>query len=168
MKITAGHLVSLQVKMYDAQGELMEESEVPLVYLHGAGDIFPKIEQALEGQETGFATSVWLEPEDAFGDDDVRLLHLVALAKLGKDVDLGMQFEGVPGQPQDGRLYRVVDLTDDVAVLDGNHPLAGRALRFDVEVVGVEPATEAMRDADRAEVPDFLRVGEHGGSSTRH
>jgi FKBP-type peptidyl-prolyl cis-trans isomerase SlyD len=168
MKITAGHLVSLQVKMYDAQGELMEESEVPLVYLHGTGDIFPKIEQALEGQETGFATSVWLEPEDAFGDDDASLLHLVPLAKLGKDVDLGMQFEGVPGQPQDGRLYRVVDLNDDVAVLDGNHPLAGRALRFDVEVVGVEPATEAMREAERAEVPDFLRVGEHGGSSTRH
>jgi FKBP-type peptidyl-prolyl cis-trans isomerase SlyD len=168
MKITAGHLVSLQVKMYDAQSELLEESEVPLVYLHGTGDIFPKIEQALEGQGTGFATSVWLEPEDAFGDDDASLLHLVPVAKLGKDVDLGMQFEGVPGQPPDGRLYRVVDLTDDVAVLDGNHPLAGRALRFDVEVVGVEPATDAVREAERADVPDFLRVGEHGGSSTRH
>ncbi len=173
MKIAAGCLVSLNVKMFDAQGELMEQSEAPLVYLHGAGDIFPKIEQALEGQATGYATTVWLEPEDAFGDDDASLLHLVPVAKLGKDVDLGMQFEGVPGQPQDGRIYRVVDLTDDVAVLDGNHPLAGRALRFDLEVISVESASDEERSAAErgdasVEVPDFLRVGEHGGNATHH
>ncbi len=173
MKIAPGSLVSLHVKMFDAQGELMEESDTPLVYLHGTGDIFPKIEQALEGQEAGFATTVWLEPEDAFGDDDAGLLHLVPVDKLGKDVDLGMQFEGVPGQPQDGRIYRVVDLTDDVAVLDGNHPLAGRALRFDVKVTSVESASDELRAAAErgdvpTEVPEFLRVGEHGGNATRH
>jgi FKBP-type peptidyl-prolyl cis-trans isomerase SlyD len=160
MKITAGTFVSLHVKMFDAQGELLEESDQPLVYLHGGSDIFAKIEQALDGQETGFATSVWLEPEDAFGEDD---------AKCGQDVDVGMHFEGVPGQAPDGRVYRVVDLTDDVAVLDGNHPLAGLALRFDVEVVGVEVASDALApEAERAEVPDYLRVGEHGVSTTRH
>jgi FKBP-type peptidyl-prolyl cis-trans isomerase SlyD len=169
MKITAGTLVSLHVKMFDAQGELLEESEQPLVYLHGGSDIFAMIEQALDGQETGFATSVWLEPEDAFGDDDASLLHLVPVAKCGQDVDVGMRFEGVPGQAPDGRVYRVVDLTNDVAVLDGNHPLAGLALRFDVEVVGVEVASDALApEAERAEVPDFLRVGEHGVSTTRH
>lgn len=169
MKITAGSLVTLHVKMFDAQGELMEESEAPLVYLHGAGDIFPKIEQVLDGQEPGYRASVWLEPEDAFGDDDAQLLHLVPVKTLGRDVDVGMQFEGVPGRPPDGRTYRVVDLSDEVAVLDGNHPLAGRALRFDVEVAAVEPASEELRaTAERAEVPDFLRVGEHRGNTTRH
>jgi FKBP-type peptidyl-prolyl cis-trans isomerase SlyD len=169
MKITVGTLVSLHMKMFDAQGELLEESDQPLVYLHGGSDIFAMIEQALDGQKTGFATSVWLEPEDAFGEDNASLLHLVPAAQCGQDVDVGMQFEGVPGQEPDGRLYRVVDLTDDVAVLDGNHPLAGLALRFDVRVVGVELATDALApEAERPELPDFLRVGEHGSSPSRH
>jgi FKBP-type peptidyl-prolyl cis-trans isomerase 2 len=62
----------------------------------------------------------------------------------------------------------VVDLTDDVAVLDGNHPLAGRALRFEVEVLGVEPAGEAALDeSGRARVPDFLHVTGSPGSLDR-
>lgn len=162
MKISAGCLVSLKVSMYDAQGELLEASgERPLVYLHGADDIFARIEAALDGQEAGFKTRLRLEPEDAFGADDAGLLHLLPLAELGQDVDLGMRFEGLPGRPSDGRVYTVVDLTDDVAVLDGNHPLAGRALQFDIEVLGVEAATEEMlAEAGRADLPDFLKVGE--------
>jgi FKBP-type peptidyl-prolyl cis-trans isomerase SlyD len=171
MKISPGCLVSLKVRMFDAQGELLEDSgERPLVYLHGADDIFAGIEAALEGQQTGFSTSVHLEPEDAFGDDDASLLHLVPVKDLGQDVDLGMKFEGVPGGPADGRIYTVIDLADEVAVLDGNHPLAGRALRFDLTVVGVEAASEGMlADAGRGEVPAFLGVGSHGGDGqTRH
>jgi FKBP-type peptidyl-prolyl cis-trans isomerase SlyD len=174
MKISAGCLVSLKVRLFDAQGELLDESgERPLVYLHGGDDIFPRIEAALDGQESGYATSVYLQPEDAFGDDDASLLHVVPLKLLGQDVDLGMKVEGVPGQPADGRIYTVIDLTDDVVVLDGNHPLAGRALRVDVEVLGVESATEEMLgDADRAQAPDFFRVGSgavsSGGNATRH
>ena len=169
MKIEPGCLVSLKVRLFDAQGELLEESERPLVYLHGADDIFPRIEQALAGQETGYSTSVQLEPEEAFGDDDPALLHLVPLAKIGKDVDVGMRFEGLPGAPNDGRTYTVVDLADDVAVLDGNHPLAGRALRFELEVVGVERASaELLDEVERAAVPEFLKVGPHEGGPTRH
>jgi FKBP-type peptidyl-prolyl cis-trans isomerase SlyD len=172
MKIEAGCLVSLKVRMFDAQGELLEDSgDRPLVYLHGAEDIFPKVEELLTGQQTGFTASVRLEPEDAFGDDDPELLHVVPVSALGQDVDLGMKVEGLPGQPPDGRIYTVVDLTDDVAVLDGNHPLAGRGLRFDLEVIGVERATEQMlaeASAARAEVPDFLKVSSHGGDGTLH
>ncbi|MFN9807582.1 MAG: hypothetical protein ACK56N_14300 [Betaproteobacteria bacterium] len=92
------------------------------------------------------------------------------MAQLGADVDIGMRVEGVPGQPADGRIYTVVDLADNVAVLDGNHPLAGRALIFDIEVLGVEPAGEAaLAQAERAPAPEFLSVGAHrGDSSTRH
>lgn len=171
MNISAGSLVSLKVRMYDAQGTLLEDSgERPLVYLHGADDIFPRIEAALEGQQAGFRARVHLEPEDAFGADDAGLLHLLPLAALGQDVDIGMKFEGLPGQPDDGRVYTVVDLADDVVVLDGNHPLAGRALQFDVEVLGVEHATEEMlAEAGRAELPDFLKVGGTApSSSSRH
>jgi len=173
VKITAGMLVSLDVKMYDAQGNLLEASADPLVYLHGANDIFPAIERALEGQEAGFATSVRLEPHDAFGDDDPTLLHLVPRATLGPHVAIGMKVEGVPGRGKDGRIYTVTDLTDSIAVVDGNHPLAGRALRFDIKVNRVDKASEEeMEEADTPQAPDFLRPiarhDVHGGGGHEH
>jgi FKBP-type peptidyl-prolyl cis-trans isomerase SlyD len=174
MKISAGCLVSLKVRLFDAQGELLDESgERPLVYLHGGDDIFPRIEAALDGQESGYATSVYLQPEDAFGDDDASLLHVVPLKLLGQDVDLGMKVEGVPGQPADGRIYTVIDLTDDVVVLDGNHPLAGRALRVDVEVLGWSRRPKrcsGMPTARRCPTSSVsaAAAGSSGGNSTRH
>jgi FKBP-type peptidyl-prolyl cis-trans isomerase SlyD len=156
--IERGCLVSLSVRLFDAQGNLLEESSAPLMYLHGADDIFPRIEQALEGQRVGFSTSVRLEPHDAFGDYDVNLVHLVDVAKLGQGTAVGMRFEGLPGVPSDGRIYTVTDIADKVAVLDGNHELAGRALRFDLRVVGIERVTEEqLSEAQRPRTPDFLR-----------
>jgi FKBP-type peptidyl-prolyl cis-trans isomerase SlyD len=154
MKIAAGCLVSLKVRMFDAQGHLLEESGAPIVYLHGAGDVFARIEAALEGQQPGFRASLFLEPHDAFGDFDPGLVHLVDTDALGGHVEVGMRFEGLPGH-DDGRIYVVTDVAEGKAVLDGNHPLAGRALRFEVEVVDVEPAGA---QAAMTEVPDFLRV----------
>jgi len=158
LKITAGTLVSLDVKMYDAQGNLLEASTEPLVYLHGSNDIFPVIERALEDQEPGFETSLHLEPHDAFGDDDPGLLHLVPRSSLGAQVAIGMKVEGVPGKAKDGRIYTVTDLTDSIAVLDGNHPLAGRALQFVIKVRAVEKATEEeLAQAETPAAADFLR-----------
>lgn len=163
MKITNGTLVTIDVKMYDAQGNLLEAAADPLVYLHGAGDIFPKIEAALADQEPGFETMLQLEPEDAFGDDDPQLLHLVPRKLLGLHVKVGLRVEGVPGRPKDGHIYTVTDLTDDVAVLDGNHPLAGHALRFRIHVRKVEQATEEeLEQAKLPDTPAFLRpVAKH-------
>jgi FKBP-type peptidyl-prolyl cis-trans isomerase SlyD len=168
--VGAGMLVSLKVRLYDAQGNLLEATDAPLVYLHGAADIFPKIEQVLDGRALGEDVSVRLEPADAFGDDDPSLVHVLPKAQLGGDVALGMRFEGVPGQPPDGRTYTVIDLAQDVAVLDGNHPLAGRALRFDLTVVGIEPAGDAQREPGQgAGVHELLRVAPaHHGHDGDH
>jgi FKBP-type peptidyl-prolyl cis-trans isomerase SlyD len=173
MKIHSGCLVTVDVRMFDAQGNLLERTDAPLVYLHGARDIFPLVEQALEGKASGDQVSVRLEPQDAFGDDDPDLLHLVERARLGADVALGMRFEGVPGQPNDGRVYTVTDLTESVALLDGNHPLAGRALRFDLTVRGVEEASiEELAEAEKNAPPEFLRPlaahDVHGGGGKKH
>lgn len=158
MKIESGCLVSLDVSMYDAQGQLLEKTESPLVYLHGAGDIFPRVEAALAGQEAGFRASVLLEPEDAFGDADPSLIHLVDCRRLGPKVEVGMRYEGLPGQA-DGRIYTVTDIAEGKAVLDGNHPLAGWALRFDVHVRGVERASaDELAAAERPQPPEFLRL----------
>lgn len=157
MKIDKGCLVSLDVAMHDAQGHLLEKSEAPLVYLHGAGDIFARIEQALHGQEQGFTASVLLEPEDAFGDADASLVHLVDCQQLGDKVEEGMHYEGLPGHA-DGRIYTVTDVAEGKAVLDGNHPLAGWALRFDICVRTVERASDdELAAAARPRLPEFLR-----------
>lgn len=158
MKIEDGCLVSLQVSMFDAQGNLLEQTDAPLVYLHGAQDIFPRIEAALAGQEPGYRTSVSLEPEDAFGDADESLVHLVECRRLGARVEVGMRYEGLPGNP-DGRIYTVTDIAEGMAVLDGNHPLAGWSLRFDLHVQSVERADdETLAAAARPQVPGFLRA----------
>ena len=160
MKIEDGCLVSLDVSMYDAQGKLLERTDSPLVYLHGAGDIFARVEAALAGQEPGFRTSVMLEPEDAFGDADAELVHLVECRRLGPKVEVGMRYEGLPGRA-DGRIYTVTDIAEGMAVLDGNHPLAGYALRFDLVVRNVERASEdELAAAGRPQPPEFLRVVE--------
>jgi FKBP-type peptidyl-prolyl cis-trans isomerase SlyD len=158
MRIAPGMLVSLQVRMFDAQGNLLEASEAPLVYLHGANDIFPAVEQALEGKTAGDELTLQLEPHQAFGDFDAQLVHVVARDRIGRAVTVGMQVEGLPGVAGDSRIYRVTDIAEDVAVLDGNHPLAGIALRLHIKVLGVEAATAAeLEQADAPQVPDFLR-----------
>jgi FKBP-type peptidyl-prolyl cis-trans isomerase SlyD len=158
MKIKEGCLVGLNVRMFDAQGNLLEETDTPIVYLHGAGDIFARVESALENQAVGFTASLMLEPEEAFGDFDAERVHLVEVDALGGGVVSGTRFEGLPGNP-DGRTYLVTDVAEGMAVLDGNHPLAGRTLRFDVEVVSVRLANSEERAvADAPEVPEFLRV----------
>jgi FKBP-type peptidyl-prolyl cis-trans isomerase SlyD len=160
VKIEDGCLVSLDVSMYDAQGQLLEKTEAPLAYLHGAGDIFPRIEAELAGQAEGFRASVTLEPEDAFGDADVSLVHLVECRRLGARVEPGMSYEGLPGHA-DGRIYTVTDVAEGMAVLDGNHPLAGYTLRFELTVRGVEPASdEELAASERPQPPPFLRVAE--------
>lgn len=158
MKIENGCLVSLDVSMYDVQGNVLEASDAPIVYLHGAGDIFPRIEAALAGCEVGQRRTVQLEPEDAFGDADASLVHLVECDKLGASVEVGMRYEGLPGQA-DGRIYTVTDVAEGMAVLDGNHPLVGWALRFDLHVREVQRlADDELASAERPQPPEFLRV----------
>lgn len=140
--VAYGQWVSLRYRIYDSLAEPIGPEARSLVYLHGVQrDLFPKIEQAIEGLGPLAKLSLYLEPNDSFGDYDEQLIHLVARELLPSAIEAGMSFEGIPGQPNDGILYTVTDFTDDVAVLDGNHPLAGMGLRFDIEVLDIWPAT---------------------------
>ncbi len=161
MKIDQGALVSLDVTMYDAQGILLEHSEEPLVYLHGHDDLFPRVEEALAGKEVGARVALQLEPEDAFGDYDPALVMLMPLDNLGQGVEVGMRVEGDGGEGTTGRIFTITDIAEGMAVLDGNHPLAGFALRFDITVLEVRAASpEELADADSARLPEFLRLAE--------
>lgn len=148
LKIAKNTVVSVQYKLFDAQGNLLEQSDEPMVYLHGGYDgTFPKIEEQLEGHEVGFETQLKLEPEDAFGDYDAELIKIEPRQRFPEPLEIGMQFEGIPEQENDEDdddeplIYTVTDIAEDKVVLDGNHPLAGVALCFWLKVSEVRTAT---------------------------
>ncbi|NDB98173.1 MAG: peptidylprolyl isomerase [Betaproteobacteria bacterium] len=149
-RVTFGRWVSLKYRIYDSLAEAIEPEARSLVYLHGLQrDLFPKIEQAIEGLGVQARLSLYLEPVDTFGEYDEQRVHLVERQLLPSTLEAGMSFEGIPGQPQDGLLYTVTDFTQELAVLDGNHPLAGMGLRFDIEVIDIWVATPDEIEACR-------------------
>ena len=148
--------VTVRYRLFDSQGDALEPSERELTYLQGGyGAVFPRIEEALAGHGAGYTTSVYLEPEDSFGDYDAERVVLVPRADLPDELEIGMTFDGVPGDgadPDDEDLYVVTDITDEAVVLDGNHPLAGMSLRFDLRVTEVRAASaeEVERERENA------------------
>jgi FKBP-type peptidyl-prolyl cis-trans isomerase SlyD len=144
MKIVKNSVVTLKYRLTDAQGEFIEETEEPVEYLHGGYDgIFPRVEEALEGQESGYKTEMQLEPQDAFGEYDADQVRVEARSKFPEPLEVGMRFEGVPeDEEEDAEILTITDLTPDTVVLDANHPLAGIALRFSCEVLDVRAATD--------------------------
>jgi FKBP-type peptidyl-prolyl cis-trans isomerase SlyD len=123
-----------------------------MVYLHGGYEgTFPKIETLLDGQDVGYEASIQLEPSEAFGEHDPELLKIEPRARFPEPLEVGMQFEGVPDAEDEGDaadvddeplIYTVTDVADSQVVLDGNHPLAGMALRFWVQVEDIRAATD--------------------------
>jgi FKBP-type peptidyl-prolyl cis-trans isomerase SlyD len=129
-------VVSLKVAMYDAHGTLIQAPGQPLTYLHGGyGGLFEALERVLEGRLQGDSVQAQLEPEQAFGEYDAELLRLEPAERYGDGLQVGMEVE------EDARIYTVTDVADGKAVLDANHPLAGMALRFHIEIIHVRPAS---------------------------
>lgn len=143
MPIDRGKVVTLAFELRDAKGEALEDERAQLAYLHGFGGIFPKVEQALEGKDVGHEVALTLEPEEAFGEYDAGLLRVEPRNRFPEAVEVGMQFEGVPGENEvEARIYTITDISDDKVVVDANHPLAGERLWFRGAVKEVRPATK--------------------------
>jgi FKBP-type peptidyl-prolyl cis-trans isomerase SlyD len=143
MRIDAGTVVTLAYELHDGDGRSIEDEGAELAYLHGGyGEIFPKVEEALAGKQVGEVVSVTLEPDDAFGEYDAELLRVEPRERFPEEIEVGMRFEGVPGDREDEALiYTVTDITPDTVVVDGNHPLAGERLLFRGSVKDVRAAT---------------------------
>lgn len=147
MEIAAPCVVSLTWHLADAQGTEIDELAEPVEFFFGGNDLLAKVEEALAGEEEGFETTLHLEPEHAFGDYDPELVFFEASAIFADGVDAGMQFEGPPpgakteGMPADA-IYTVTEVYPDHVVLDGNHPLAGIALRLALRVRDVREARQ--------------------------
>ena len=155
-------VVAIDLELADFQGNLIQRSERSIRYLHGGyGEVLPALERALEGKAVGARVTARLEPEEAFGDYDAELVLLMPLEELGEGVEVGMRVEGDDGEGASGRIFTITDIADGMAVLDGNHPLAGFALRFDITVLDVRAASpEELATAESTRLPEFLRLAE--------
>lgn len=144
MEIAKNTVVTLNYTVTDPDGNVIDDGQHPLVYLHGGyDDIFPMIEEALQGKKIGESVVVKMQPDDAFGEYDADLIQIEPRKSFPKELQVGMQFEGLPegGDEDEVMIYRVTEVADDRVVLDGNHPLAGMALIFTCTVTAVRPAS---------------------------
>jgi FKBP-type peptidyl-prolyl cis-trans isomerase SlyD len=162
MKITEQCVVALTWTLKDTLGEVLDALDEPIEFLVGGDDLLEAIETRLQGHAVGDRVALQLEPEQAFGDYIDRLVFLEPRSRFPADVEEGMAFEGLPAgcnpdAPAD-RLYFVTELYPEHLVLDGNHPLAGIALRLDLTVHGVREATETEVGNGSLGV-GFFRIG---------
>jgi FKBP-type peptidyl-prolyl cis-trans isomerase SlyD len=156
--VTKNSVITLDYHVTDPDGEVVDEGREPLVYLHGGyDDIFPLIEEALQGKAVGESVKVKLQPDEAFGDYDAELVQVEPRKDFPKEIEVGMQFEGGPEEGEgddDFIIYRVTDIADDKVVLDGNHPLAGMALVFTCTVTAIRPASAEELEHGHVHNPD--------------
>jgi FKBP-type peptidyl-prolyl cis-trans isomerase SlyD len=148
MEISEQCVVGLTWTLKDTLGDVLDVLEEPVEFLVGGDDLFDAIEAALLGHEPGARVQLQLEPEQAFGDFNDQLLFLEPRSLFPEGVEEGMTFDGaaLPAGvnadiPKDA-IYTVSEIYPEHLVLDGNHPLAGIALRLDLTVRSVREATE--------------------------
>lgn len=146
MQIAPNTVASIDYTLTDDDGRILDTSQgrEPLTYLHGAGQLIPGLESALEGQSAGDSLAVTVAPADAYGERDERLIQEVSRSAFESvaEVEAGMQFQ-VKDRSGQGRMITVTAVEQDKVTVDANHPLAGKPLNFEVEVVEVRPATDA-------------------------
>lgn len=148
MEITQQCVVALTWTLKDTLGEELDVLDDPVEFLIGGQDLLPAIEEALQGHTVGSTIQLQIEPEQAFGDFNDQLLFLEPRDLFPKDLEVGLTLEGSalpegcnPDAPRN-TLYTVTDIYPEHVVLDGNHPLAGIAIRIKMKVTGIREATE--------------------------
>ncbi|RZL63751.1 MAG: peptidylprolyl isomerase [Variovorax sp.] len=148
MEISEQCVVGLTWTLKDTLGEVLDVLDEPVEFMVGGDDLFAAIEAALMGHEPGARVLLQIEPEQGFGDFNDQLLFLEPRALFPEGTEEGMTFDGAalpagtnPDMPRDA-LYTVTEIYPEHLVLDGNHPLAGIALRLDLVVRSVREATE--------------------------
>jgi FKBP-type peptidyl-prolyl cis-trans isomerase SlyD len=144
MQIAKNKVVSIDYTLTNAKGEVLDKSSKgqPLQFIQGQGQLIPGLEKVLEGKVAGDAIKAQIPAKDAYGDRDEELMQIIPKDSFAEipDLKVGMELEA---EGDDGvRVITVVGIEDDRVVVDGNHPLAGMDLNFDVTIVGVRDATE--------------------------
>jgi FKBP-type peptidyl-prolyl cis-trans isomerase SlyD len=157
MQISKNKVVAIDYTLTDNEGVVIDSSDggEPLAYIQGIGNIIPGLEVALEGRQVGDNLKVTIKPDAAYGERDEELLQVVSKSAFGnpEQLEVGAQFEAQHGDHQ--HVYTVMEINGDKVTIDGNHPLAGVTLNFDVTV-------KEVRDATAEEMSHGHAHGAHG------
>jgi FKBP-type peptidyl-prolyl cis-trans isomerase SlyD len=144
MPIAQNSVVTIHYTLKDDAGDVIDSSREgdPIAYLHGHGNLVPGLERELEGKSTGDKVNVSVTPEQGYGEYDKQLVQQVPRRALQgiANVKVGMRLQAQT--PQGPRAVVITRLVGDMVTIDGNHPLAGKNLNFDVEITDVRDATE--------------------------
>ena len=143
MQATKDKVVIVDYTLKDEQGTVIDQSnDGNFAYLHGARNIIPGLEAALEGKQQGDSVNVVIEPADGYGERDPAQVQNVPRTAFPEDVEIqpGMQFQA---QSPDGQVVHVVvaEVEEESVIIDANHPLAGVTLHFDVNVIDIRDAS---------------------------
>lgn len=171
MRITAPCVVTLSWRLEDTLGNLIDELDEPVEFFYGGEDLLAKVEEAIAAQGAGFRTRMQLEPEHAFGEYDARLVFFEQRSVFPEEIEVGMRFDTLPAgcttaAIEPDTIYTVTEIYPDHVVLDGNHPLAGIALRLDLTVRDVREASVA--EIERGSVGEPSLRLQAGAGTRRH
>lgn len=147
MKIEDGKVVIIDYTLKDTEDNVMEQStkEEPLAYLHGSDNVIAGLEKALTGKLAGDNLTTTIKPAEGYGERDDTLLQTVERNLFeGMDVEPGMQFHAQTNHGM--QVVTVVKANDEEITIDGNHPMAGQTLVFDVTIREVRDATDEEKD----------------------
>ena len=144
MNITKNSVVTMHYTLKNDEGTTLDSSigKQPLVYIQGMGNLMPGLENALEGKIKGDKVNVRIEAKDAYGEKQEDYIQAVPRTEFenAADIEVGMQFQVSAGdQPM---IVTVIEVKENEVILDGNHPLAGVPLNFDVQVMDLRAATD--------------------------
>ncbi|MBU6257249.1 MAG: peptidylprolyl isomerase [Burkholderiales bacterium] len=173
MQISAPCVVSLTWKLTDAQNRPIDELGEPVEFFYGGHDLLAKVEEALAGHAAGAELQIHLEPEQAFGDYRAELVCFEDRKLFPEQLEAGMAFEGLPAghasadMPADV-IYIVTEIYPSHVVLDGNHPLAGLALRLDLQVRDVREASAEETESGTVGAGPLTVLASPGGGATLH
>jgi FKBP-type peptidyl-prolyl cis-trans isomerase SlyD len=149
MQISSQKVVVIDYTLTDDQNDVLDSSKDgdPLAYIQDMGNLIPGLENALEGKSAGDELSVSIQPDQAYGERDEALMQTVPLEHFEgvNDLQVGMQFRASAKEGEDEMVVTVIGIEDDQVTVDGNHPLAGQTLHFEVKIVEVrEPSAEEL------------------------
>jgi FKBP-type peptidyl-prolyl cis-trans isomerase SlyD len=156
LKVSTDHVVTITYRILDPDGQVIDQRtpDEPYQYMQGRGQIVGPVERILEGQTPGFSAEVFVSPREGYGIYDPSLVADIARDQFPKNVELkiGMKFN-TAGPSGDPMTVRVIEFNNKVATVDGNHPLAGIDLTFEVKLLDVREATSSEIEIGRPDVP---------------
>ncbi|MCW7538218.1 peptidylprolyl isomerase [Aquabacterium sp. A7-Y] len=173
MLISSPCVVSLTWRLQDTLGHLIDELAEPVEFFYGGDDLLAKVEEVIDGQQAGFETQLQLEPEHAFGDYNPELVFFEERGIFPEHIEPGMQFDGLPegattqGMPNNV-IYTITEIYETHVVLDGNHPLAGIALRLSLKVTDVRAASGEEIEQGSVGQPAFTVMNPAPAGSQLH